>query len=356
MHSLLQIKKIAVFIAFLLSCIRPWLAGLGMVTSSITIAINILILLGFNLTTTRHIIFGCLYMAFVFICFSQSIIILFDIVLLSYLLTNYNTKVLAYINFTSSIIIVCFIIEFLGLGLIDAHTYVSHKGGVVYDFGFQNINTLALFLTNIVFMLSIVLSNKHKILFFFLFLLMTYAVYKITLSRTSFVSLLIFSFVYLINSYGIIGKKVIRFISLLPIIIIGILFCLLAFLTNIPELNTLSSGRLHIFDYWFNQMSISQYIFGIGEMEEGAYDGSFFMILIYGGLPMLCLMFLLFQKNLWKKYKDYTNYIPFIIGMLVYGISESNLVILSGMCLIFWKITLFLPQKYQIKYEHSFLM
>lgn len=356
MPSLLQINKLAVFIAFLLSCVRPWLGALGIVTSYITIAINVLIILGFNLTTPRLILFGCLYMIFVFLCLSQSIIIIFDIILLSYQLNNFNTKLLAYINLISSIIIVCFIILFLGVGLIESHSFESHKGGIVYDFGFHNTNTLSMFFTNIVFMLGLILPNKNKVMIFCLFLLMTYIIYRITLSRTSYFSLLIFSFVYLINSYGKIGKKIIRIISFLPIIIISILFCLIVFLSNFPELNILSSGRLNIFAYWYNQMSLSQYIFGIGEMEEGAYDGSYFMILIYGGIPILCLMFLLFQRNLWKKYEDYTKYIPFIIGMLVYGISESNLVILSGMCLIFWEITLFLPLKNKNKHEHSFLM
>lgn len=339
----ITLNKIAVYIAFILSCLRPWLAALEVSTSVITIAINLLIILGLEWKTNRMILLGILYVGFVFVFFSHSIVLIFDIFLLSYELKIIGIKRLALINIACSLVIIFLVMEGLGFGTLHSHSFISHKGGEVEDLGFNNTNALALFLTNIVFMLTLITSSGKRFTIPLLLILSSFCIYNITMSRTSFISLMVCGIAYFLFGNDFAGKRTVRIISYFPIFLSALLFSLIFIFNNIPGLNLLTSGRLHIFDYWFNQMRGLQYLFGINVDEAGALDGSYYLLVIYGGIPTLLLFLYRFQKNLSGHYKYYRKFIPFIIGMLTYGIAESNLVILSGMCLIFWHIAIFNP-------------
>lgn len=339
-------KYISVF-AFGLSCIRPWLAGFDISTSIITIIINVCIIIGLSCTIKKIIVFSIVYTACIYFAFSKSIIILFDIFFLSYNLRYCKIQQLASLNLCFSLIALFIIIESYAIGIITFHTFESHKGGIVCDLGFNNTNTLAMFFTNIVFMFGILIPKSRNILITLIILFFGYIIFIITRSRTATGSIIVFGLTYFVNSFIGMGKKGIWIISLLPILITSALFYLIIIFKNYPELNILASGRLHIFEYWFNNMNLSQLIFGT-ELEEGAYDGSYYMLPIYGGFPLLFGVLLCCLKNIRSSSPSILLYSPFIVGMLAYGISESVLVILSGMSLIFWKIITF-PQVTIIK-------
>lgn len=332
--------RVMAYLAFILCTIRTPIASLGNNTTVITILMNVFIILGVNLLHLKKwiIILG-IYTGLVFLVFSSSILMPFNILMLVYILRNEKIDNLVYINLISLVFFVIIIYFSLSTGNIQNHISLSHKGSYVNDLGFKNVNALALFEFNILCCLCLLFRNNKNIFLLTLYIVLGLLIYRTTLSRTVLMGYCGLVLGYILFIFNKIKRPQMKVLSITPIIISCLLIYVIINITKYAQLVTLSSGRLNIFAERWKIFQGVNLITGM-DLEEGAYDGGYFMLLFLGGVPWLVFFLYVFYKNIRKYYSQYIPYVPFIFAILLFSVSESFVAMATGMSVVFWSIIL----------------
>lgn len=332
--------RVMAYIAFILCTIRTPIAALGNNTTVITILMNISIILGVNLFNLKKFILIFIgYTAIIILVFSSSILMPFNILMLVYILKDEKIDKLVYINLISSIFIVFIVYFLLSTGTIQNHITLSHKGGYVNDLGFNNTNSLALFEFNILSCLCLLFRNNKNIFLLTLYIVLGLVIYRTTLSRSVLIGWVGLIIGYILFIFNKIKRPQMKVLSITPIIISCLLIYVIINITKYAQLVTLSSGRLNIFAERWKIFQGVNLITGM-DLEEGAYDGGYFMLLFLGGVPWLVFFLYVFYKNIRKYYSQYIPYVPFIFAILLFSVSESFVAMATGMSVVFWSIIL----------------
>lgn len=328
------------YIAFVLCCLRSFLASVDIETSFVTVLMNIFIILGIDFTKIkRKIILFTLYVFIVLILFSFNILNAFNVLMLVYILRDEKIDHLVLLYLGLSIVFGFIVFLLLQFGYLHSSTFLSHKGGMVSDCGFHNVNSLALFEFNIVCALSILLRKNKNIIILAVYLILGITIYSTTLSRSSLMSIIGISLGYMMYYSGWINKSLSKLIAILPLIISIVLFYIIFHLDDYPELKVLSSGRLNIFSNRIENIDMIHFFTGI-DLEPGPYDGGYYMIFFFGGILWLLFFIFEFYYNISHYYQQYRPYIPFLLGIIIYSIGESYIALATGMNIIFWLIIL----------------
>lgn len=326
--------------AFILCSVRSMLANIEIDTTIVTILMNLFILGGLNLTKIKkRVIIFILYALLTFVLFSSSILMPFNVLMLVYILRDEKINRLVYIYLIISLIFSIIVFFLLQFGILHSKTLLSHKGGMVNDLGFHNINSLALFEFNIICCFSILLRNIKSLFIFTLYIFAGVIVYNTTMSRTALIGIIGIVLGYFLYISNLIGRYASKIIAVIPLILTVTLFYIINNLENYTELSILSSGRLNIFSDRWQKLDSTHIITGM-VLDPGPYDGGYFMLLFLGGLPWLLLFIFAFYLNINKYYVQYRSYIPFILGIILFSISESYIALATGMNIVFWSIIL----------------
>ena len=218
-----------------------------------------------------------------------------------------------------------------------------------YSLGYYHPNVTYINYFIIITLYFLYKDNKIKNYMYIIILLISILLYKITLSRTGFICLLIILFFSFILKYEVPKKiKVIRYLKFLPFIlgfgIIGLSFLYNGNITIFSLFDKLFSGRLYYNNLFLTQMPIT--LLGVDmsilENAELFLDCGYVLLFLSHGI-------IIFSAFMYFTYKilngvNYQNNILFyiIITILIYCITEYFLTnILINYTLIYYNKFIF---------------
>ena len=232
-------------------------------------------------------------------------------------------KVLFLLVFTCSI-----------LGLTNVNSFIR-EGKTRYTLGFIHPNTTAFYL--FILACEYLYINRHnsKKYSYIIPLFYEIIIYFVTDSRTAFYVL----FIIIVLNYivKICNKKNIKIFDnkIIKIILKNSFFIftiITIILTNIYikgdsisfKLNNLTSGRLKLFSYFFENYNIN--LFGNVLNEYYVLDSSYLRLILGFGLITYLFYYIVFYKEIdfSLKNKDYTM-VVILIGILIYGLTENSM-------------------------------
>lgn len=278
-------------------------------------------------------------------------------------LTLYNKATLATVNILLSVLllknmalrriiklviiiyimmILCIILS-LRLGILENQVHLMPKG-VGNTFGFANTNGLG----EVLFSFSIVLSlyflvykyrNIYAIFFTLVLIYPNYLIYKLTLGRTSFYTVLIYSFfciyfLFLKKSYLL--KSL---LLLLPIILYGLTYFCCFIYEQYPIIDKIFTTRFSKNSAYLFAMTPLHYVIGFRLPEGKPMDSAFLAQLFSGGF-LSVFVFLSFYYNGIKSMsrRNAKKILPYILCLLCAGFVENAFSTFSLQTVLFYKL------------------
>lgn len=262
-----------------------------------------------------------------------------DLFLLSFILRHDKLKSVIIIN-------VCFIIIFviiwqlaLSFGVLNSYKMVYNKG-VAYTFGFANTNGFGLLFFQIACSVFLVLKNRFYLFQIILYALLAYLCFNYSASRTSTMAIISLIFLLPFCRIDFLIRHIRWIIAILPIILLIAVLHATIYKAEYGDINALLSGRLSYYEVFFMNMSISDFILGSPLPKGVAIDGCLiYMLLLFGILGVLIFCFLFYRSFVYKFDRIY-YYVPFLISMFLYGVTESIYVKPYFISFVFWYLIL----------------
>ncbi len=216
---------------------------------------------------------------------------------------------------------------------------VNYDKGSTHSLGFRNSNTPMMLFMMFTLCTSTFLRQKIKLIFPILFLIIPcFVVFKYTLGRTCFFTVLLYFFLVYYFSFNRKYAFEKQVSIILPIILFSITFVFLHIWYKIPAVNVFFTGRFRINGNHLKNLSILNYFIGY-KVPEGAMDSAYLSLLFNGGI-LNCLFFL---TTCFLGIKNISNnnlriFLPFVLAYLISGFTEGTFSLFRLPTVLLYKI------------------
>ena len=247
------------------------------------------------------------------------------------------------------IVMTIVVILCLVLGIVN-NRVTSIAGRTRNTLGFTNVNAAAIFFFSLLIIWLLKIKNisvKHLLIT----IAISFAVYRLTDSRTVFACTMIFSVCYLVLSRwngrwtSILFGVCVTVFYLSPVLVI---MARSAF----PTLDIVLSSRLKWFSLYIANHSINTLLFG-GSKIEGI--DNFYLCLLYNGGIFFYIFTWYMNISALSKYilRRNPGYAAFIIAITAYGLMESGVIRCELLCMIMFWYLLLRPLKNEEREEDN---
>ena len=256
------------------------------------------------------------------------------------------------INLVYILLTAILIFTFAGLGAITTEYKIIKTGEIVNIYCFGNPNRLGSFLFSIFLFFSI-LCTLHNKLFLanILGIPFSFYIYNRTGCRTAMIAIFVQFLSYLLLTIFKISKfltKLYRnFISILPVFFIIFTFALSKFVSSgIFFALDIILGRGRYLKSFVDSYSLSALVMGINFKADAPLDNSYLYILLSTNV----IMYYAFSKFVGVQTRKLDSklvvqFLPTILGLLAYGMTESLLGYYSYASLLFFFLILRIPME-----------
>lgn len=320
---------------FLLLNIRGFLNGLGFDVLWISLLFNGLIFVA--LEYRRMSVLSAFSVFYLFAALSNfSAIAVFDILIISNLIKKFSIHKLALINVVMIVIFLLCLYVLSSYGFLISNEWVSPKG-IATSLGLNNPNALGMWFFYLIINMRLSLHERPSTLFYIISILLAFSSFNLCYSRTALVATILFLLMVILYDrfrFGFRGNV----IACLPItVFITILLITFFIAKSFPEVDILFSFRFSIYLRLLSELSLWRLITGFQVPEGQAMDNAFLMLLFEGGIMIVMIL----MYNFYKTVKNSRHiYIPFIISMLLAGITENTFSAPSTTSMLFWSMIL----------------
>lgn len=192
-------------------------------------------------------------------------------------------------------------------------------------------NTLGVQTLIIALELFYICDKKNRFFAYLINAILLYFIYKIPVSRASYISLfIVYLLVIIYNLYKpIFTNKISKFLIRNSFIILAIISLLLVYIYSIgtpigQQLNNWFSGRLYLGNEYLKMFPIK--LFGTPIVSELVLDSGYLYYLIQFGLIPTLIIYYLYNRA-FKKLEDNSDYLLIIVvlGILVHSLMEHHL-------------------------------
>lgn len=273
----------------------------------------------------RISIFLCI--ALFFVIFQQDVNFLISLIFAIIIMKNQDKDFIK-IFFFSSIILYLFTIVLYLLEVRPDNVMIRYVEGIIqkrYSLGFSHPNEVFLFYLPIVLSGYYLFSNKK--IYYIIMLLASCILYKLSLCRTGFYTVLIFLILSKIYPIKKIAKSNIFVIKNI-IFIFTIISLLVAYLFGNELNNTISSllsGRPYYWNYYLNH-NLMFTLLGKNKVEGYYLDNFYIYLLVQLGIIGTYIYHKINKKSIEKMITN-RKYIIILLTFLIYGLTEANVII-----------------------------
>lgn len=327
--------SLLVFVIFL---IRDYLSLFSIVYFPMTIFANILIMLCIDLRKIDKRVL--LLPVFSLVMFDHPVVIeVIDLLCVTYIVKDVDFKKILFLHVLMLIgFILCWQYA-LNSGIIRSVTMIYPKG-VAYSLGFNNTNGLGLLSFLIASSIFLMLRRKFLILQLIAYCLIAYVGFIYSASRTAFVGIWTLMIVQLLMWMRMIRPWQRWILSCIPVLLfLGILFLTINY-RDYPEMDFIFSGRFSIYEKLISDMTPFNWLVGIRIPDSTPMDGSLIYLFFASGLIGVSIFIIVFYKSMIYRFKIIAIYLPFIISVFVFGLSESIFARPNCISIIFWFLLL----------------
>lgn len=235
------------------------------------------------------------------------------------------------------IVITIVVISCLVFGIVN-YRVTSFAGRTRNTLGFTNVNAAAVFFFSLLIIWLLKIKNislKHLLIT----AAISFAVYRLTDSRTVFACTMIFSICYMVlNRWNgrwasVLFGVCVTVFYLSPVLV-------LVARSAFPTLDFVLSSRLNWFSLYIANHSTNTLLFG-GSKIEGV--DNFYLCLLYNGGIFFYIFTWYMSISALSKYilRKNLGYAAFIIAITAYGLMESGVIRCELLCMImFWYLIL----------------
>ncbi|WP_455665412.1 hypothetical protein [Phocaeicola sp.] len=259
----------------------------------------------------------------------------------------------AFVNLITQSLVLLVVWFMLISGNLHESVYINGEK-IGYDFGFGHCNAFANYIYAYCCNLYVLLKGRG-VLSFFLIMIISLLCFQYSMGRTYFIGELILLTFMLLSFF--IGKLVqyrLRvLLAILPVVFIGIMFYISIHLQDFSELNYLMTGRFDFAVIALTAMTPLNWLFGIELPREYVLDNSYIVFVLNLGLVFSVFFLCFFMRTIYFHKRDYIQYYPFIISMLVTGIGENVLVAALPGNIIFWLLIYKMAKDVEKKYDNG---
>lgn len=323
---------------------RFFLALDNEIGSFLRYSISIPLILSFKINIfDKKNIFLILFLIISIIFFEARLFILWTILGLSYQIYTLSIPVsrIISIGVIVSILMFIFIFILMSFSFIENKAFFAEKSKTaIYDLGFGHAGKTGLLILTFIEYLYLYMFKKYKSLYLVLSLILAFGGFYFTKSRTMLITVIILDFLAVFYTFKLFKPWLKYFIAILPVLFFILTFYLSSHLDSFELMNTMSTGRINLIRFYTDDFTPMTWIFGAKVNYENPLDSAYLDMILKGGLITAIFFCFSFYKSIIKYFKDVLYVVPFLISVLIAGLSESILTELTGFAVLFWVYTL----------------
>ncbi|AEE17471.1 hypothetical protein [Treponema brennaborense] len=262
-----------------------------------------------------------------------------NIVISIILLKNESLKKISLICFLSILTALFIYLSLLSLTILKDELIRMPKG-VGHTFGFDNTNGIGAFAMQITLITYVfIASHFRNTIPIYIFLFPNYMIYKLSLGRTPFYTIMIFFLLILIFSlFKNTLWKLKKAVTFLPILLFLCTIIACKIYEQYPILDVIFTTRFSKNSVHLDTMTPLNYLIGY-KLPSGPMDSAYLDSLFAGGILSVYIFISVSMRGISEfKFSELTKYMPFVICMLISGFTENTFSSFSLQTLLFYKV------------------